>query len=474
MVMKEELSPRYFVPDYKGKLPDRRLEVRAEILTRQLSENPCSSIRKLSGTSADHKANLRFLNNEKVEEEVLIKEMSERVGQLVTDRHVLVVTDTCEVNMSSHKGRLKSASGLGRSDKSDTGHCFKIHPGMVMDVASLTPLGFSWVKLFHRDEDMPDRKIRNYKKQAIEEKESYKWIEVAQKSKEVLSNAAIVTVIEDREGDIYEQFALIPDEKTHLIVRSRTTRKLASGSDLYTEVENTPVAGEYKIEVPTDSRKGQYKRTANIVLRFITCELNCPANLNKKGYPPTIKITCISAKETGNLTNPISWKLLTTHHVENFEDALQIVFWYTVRWYIEQVFRLLKHQGFGIEQSELTSGWALRKLVVLQLSALLKILQMNIAYSHPEGGQPINEVFDDEQIEVLQKLNKKLQGKTHKLQNNSDPQTTKWAAWIIARLGGWKGYDSQGPPGVIVLKRGLERLEYILEGIRLEKDVGTR
>jgi hypothetical protein len=233
------------------------------------------------------------------------------------------------------------------------------------------------------------------------------------------------------------------------------------------------VAGEYEIEVPTDKRKGQYKRKATIELRFTTCEIKCPANLSKKGYPPSIKVTCISAKETGHVSNPISWRLLTTHRVENFEDALQIVFWYTVRWYIEQVFRLLKRQGFGIEQSELTSGWALRKLVILQLSALLKILQMNIAYSHPEGGQPIEEVFDDEQIEVLHKLDKKLKGNTQKLQNNNDPKTTKWAAWIIARLGGWKGYDSQVPPGVIVLKRGFERLEFIIEGIRLEKDVGT-
>jgi len=472
--MGQELNPKYFIPDYKGKLPDRRLEVRAEKLARQLSQNPCSSIRKLSGTPAEHKAALRFLNNEKVEEEVLVKELSERVGQIVSDRHVLVVTDTCEVNMSNHKGRLKSNSGLGRSDKSDTAHCFKIHPGMVMDSVNLNPLGFSWVKVFHRDEEMPDRNERNYKKQAIEEKESYKWIEVAQKSKEVLSQASTVTIIEDREGDIYEQFALIPDEKTHLIIRSRTTRKLANGNSLYAEVEANPVVGEYVIEVPTDKRKGQYKRKATIELHFTTCEIKRPANLAKKDYPPTITVTCVWAKEKDNVSNPISWRLLTTHRVENFKDALRIVFWYTVRWYIEQVFRLLKRQGFGIEQSELTSGWALRKLVVMQLSALLKILQMNIAYSQPEGGQPIEEVFDEEQIEVLQKLDKKLQGKTTKLKNTNDPKTTKWAAWIIARLGGWKGYDSQGPPGVIVLKRGLERLGFIIEGIRLEKNVGTR
>lgn len=471
--MTHEANPKYFIPDYNGKLPDRRLDIRADKLARQLSQNPCSSVRKLSGTPAEHKANLRFLNNEKVEEEVLVKELSGRVGQIVTDRHVLVVTDTCEVNMSNHKGRLKPNSGLGRSDKSDTAHCFKIHPGMVMDSENLNPLGFSWVKVFHRDEDMPDRKKRKYKQQAIEEKESFKWIEVAQKSKEVLAKAATVTIIEDREGDIYEQFALVPDEKTHLIIRSRTTRKLANGNSLYAEVEDTPVVGEYEIEVPTDKRKGQYKRKAIIELHFTTCEIKRPTNLRKKDYPTSINVTCIWAKEKGNVSNPISWRLLTTHAVENFEDALQIVFWYTVRWYIEQVFRILKKQGFGIEQSELASGWALRKLVVMQLSALLKILQMNIAYSQPEGGQPIEEVFDHEQIEVLNKLNKKLQGNTLKLQNNNDPKRTRWATWIVARLGGWKGYDSQGLPGVIVLKRGLERLEYIIEGIRLEKDVGT-
>ena len=134
---------------------------------------------------------------------------------------------------------------------------------------------------------------------------------------------------------------------------------------------------------------------------------------------------------------------------------------------------MLKRQGFGIEEVELESGWAIRKLVVMQMTALLKILQMNIAYSQPEGGQPIEEVFSSEQVEVLHLMNSRLQGKTFKLQNHNDPKRTKWAAWVIGRLGGWKGYGSQGPPGVIVLKRGLDRLNYIMEGIELAKDVYT-
>jgi hypothetical protein len=471
--MTENINPIAFFPNYTGYLNDIRLERRGQELWKKLSQHPCSSIRQLAKTQSEQKAYYRFLNNERIEEEQLISEAALRMGQLAKGRQLLCVQDTCEVNLSGHKGRLKPNSGLGRSDKSDTVHCFKLHPGLVLDAYNLSPLGFSHIKVFHRPEEMPDRIEREYKKQPIEDKESYKWIEVAEKSKDILKDADAVTFIEDREGDIYEQFALIPDEKYNLLIRSRTTRKLINGSSLYKEVGSEPVAGNYTIELPTDNRKNQYKREAKIELRFTTCSLKCPQNLGKKGYPPSIPVSCISVKETGDVSKPINWKLLTTHKIENYEQALIIVFWYSARWYIEQIFRLLKHQGFGIEETELESGWAIRKFVIMQMTALLKILQMNIAYSQPEGGQPIEEVFDAEQIEVLHLMNKKLQGKTIKLQNRHDPKRIKWAAWVIGRLGGWKGYDSQGPPGVIVLKRGLDRLGYIIEGTNLVKDVGT-
>lgn len=119
------------------------------------------------------------------------------------------------------------------------------------------------------------------------------------------------------------------------------------------------------------------------------------------------------------------------------------------------------------------SGWGIRKLILMQLSALLKILQMNIAYSQPEGGQLIEEVFTQEEIRVLTHLNKQLQGKTAKTQNNNHPGRTKWATWVVGRLGGWKGYDSQGPPGVICLKIGLDRLYHIIQGIEIAKDICT-
>lgn len=473
--MEQTIKANFFIPDYTGKLGDRRLEQRGRELSSKLSAHPSSTIRQLADSRAEQKAFYRFLNNDRVKEEPFIKEASERMGRLSDDRHLLCIQDTCEVNLSKHKGRLKRNSGLGLSDKSDTGHCFKLHPGLVLNAPDLNPLGFSHIKIFSRSAEKPDRHQRRYKKQDITEKESYKWIETAQESKRVLGEAASVTFIEDREGDIYEQFATVPDEKTHLLIRSRTTRSLSNGNKLYDEVDAQPVAGSYTTEIPTDKRKNQYKRTAEISVRFTECEINCPANLRKKGYPSKIKVNCVSVKEENAPANadPVSWKLLTTHGIESYEEACLMVEWYAARWYIEQLFRILKKQGFGIEETELENGWAIRKLVVMQMTAMLRVLQMNIAYAAPEGGQPIEEVFDEDEIKVLEKMNTKLEGKTKKLQNKNDPKKTKWAAWVIGRMGGWKGYDSQGPPGVIILKRGLDRLGYIIEGIKLAKDVGT-
>jgi hypothetical protein len=474
--MECNISPLNFIANYKGMTGDKRLDARAQSLWNSLSKQPGSTISKLSSNRAEQVAYYRLLENEKLTEQDLINELTNRVSLLVAGRDLLCIEDSSEINVVANKNRLQPGSGLGRSDNADNATCFKIHPGLVLDAQNFCPLGFSAIKIFHRDEQQPDRFERNYKQQSIEDKESCKWIEVSELSRVSLAKSDSVTFVQDREGDIYEQFALIADNKYHLLIRSRTTRSLWDGSDLYTAMQELPVAGLYAIQIPADKRNKRIKRTAQMAICYGTFQIKRPANLNKAGYAEYITVQGVWAQEiTPGIDEKdlIDWKLLTTHCINNITDALQMVEWYSARWYIEQVFRLLKQEGFGIEGAQLETGWALRKLILMQLSSLLKILQMNIAYSDPEGGQPIEEVFSEEEIKVLTHLNKTLKGKTIKTQNHNNPQTTKWATWIIGRLGGWKGYDSQGPPGVICLKKGLDRFNAIIEGINIAKDMCT-
>lgn len=409
-------------------------------------------------------------------EEILIQEAADRVGLLAANRHVLCLQDTTEVNLTCHGGRIRDKSCLGRLDSPDYALGFKMHPAFILDAQQLTPLGFSDVKLWHRPADMPDRHARQYGRHPIAEKESYKWIEVAQRSKEVLKKARTVTVIQDREADIYEVFNEVPDERTHLIVRSSFDRRTMGDKSLSGALANQPCMGHHVISLQTDARKNRVKGTVTLEIRYCRAEIRRPSSCNTTGSPESIPLYVVEAKQAGGSTakKGVYWRLLTTHPVNSIKDAEQILEWYSCRWYIEQVFRLLKHKGFRIEQTELESGGAIRKLSVIMLTAILKIIQMRLSYDDENEGQPIEEVYGEQEIECLRLANKKLQGKTHHLQNRYNDKRTKWATWVIARLGGWSGYGSQGPPGLITLKNGMERFCYMLEGFLLAKDMGTR
>jgi hypothetical protein len=463
-----------FTPNYDGRFSDKRIEKRLTDLTRNLSVRPVSVIRQISDNAAEQKAFYRLLKNKKVEEKILIEEIVSRIQQQCPNKHLLVLQDTSEINLTANRVKIDPHSGIGQSDNADNMYGFKLHPSLVIDAETLVPLGFSSIKVFHRPEDRPDRLQRNYKKQPIEEKESMKWIESAETSKTVLANASMLTIVEDREGDIYEQFARVPDERTNLIVRCRTSRRLENGGDMFSTVEQTKVTGKYVLHLPTDYRKKNSGRDVNISVRFSKCAISKPNNLSVKNHPKSLDVYCIIATEESKKANRISWRLLTTHPISNFEQAMQIINWYVARWNIEQVFRILKTDGFDIENTEISTGWAVRRLIILQLSLALQILQLNLSLKDKAEGLPISVAFDDDQVKILHQLNKRLQGTTTKLSNPNKPHSIKWAAWIIARLGGWKAYTSQRPPGVITLKNGLDYFQILCDGVKLAKDVGTR
>jgi hypothetical protein len=84
-------------------------------------------------------------------------------------------------------------------------------------------------------------------------------------------------------------------------------------------------------------------------------------------------------------------------------------------------------------------------------------------------GQPVTDAVAPADLPALREINNTLQGRTAKLRNPYDPGLLAWAAWIVARLGGWSGYTSPGykPPGPKTMHHGLIRLDQILVGWHL-------
>ena len=80
---------------------------------------------------------------------------------------------------------------------------------------------------------------------------------------------------------------------------------------------------------------------------------------------------------------------------------------------------------------------------------------------------PASRVFSESEIAVIEALVPKLEGKTAKQKNPHPRHSLAWAAWRLARLGGWNGYASERPPGPITFARGLRRFHAIAEGFAL-------
>jgi hypothetical protein len=184
----------------------------------------------------------RFLENEQVTISELVRSISDHCTQQVEGRHVLAISDPSEINLQSHVGRLKAESVGVVGNNRDVGslvqrtlrrpRCdcirFCIHPTLALDAESEFPLGLSNIQLWTRALERPNKTTRKYKTLPIEEKEPYKWLASAERSHRCfdVGDAKLVTYIGDREADLYEESATVPDQLKHVLVRVRTDRCL--------------------------------------------------------------------------------------------------------------------------------------------------------------------------------------------------------------------------------------------------------
>jgi hypothetical protein len=303
-----------------------------------------------------------------------------------------------------------------------------------------------------------------HQKRRTKNKESHRWIETAARAKTILAAAAMVTVVADRESDIFAEWATLPTPNFHLITRSMHDRRLANGDSLYAAAEGFAFTAARHVALPV--RDGKRKaRLAELTLRFGKVELARPQNTLDRNLPQSVSLTLVEVVERNppRGTEAVHWRLLTTHEVCDATAAWQIVDWYRMRWTIEQFWRLLKLQGLKLEDSQLETAERLIKITAIAVKAAAITLQLLQARDAPNS-EPAALAFAPHEIAVLAKLNIELQGATTLQKNRHRKGSLRWASWIIAKLGGWDGYASSKPPGPITFKNGLEEFHAMVAG----------
>ena len=397
----------------------------------------------------------RFINNPRVTVDRLIEGWSQQTRTAVSGRHILAIQDTSELKFSTTR---KHRRGLGKVAKGNA-YGVLLHAMMAVDAGSGSCLGLAGGKVWTRKGDVKTP----HGKRTLANKESSRWVKTADQGKDVLAEARTITVIDDREGDFYAHWALTPKDNVHHLSRAMHDRALVGGKTLYEAIKRTPFCGEAVIDVPR--RIDRSARKAYLSMRYGSVVLKRPTRTGVKDLPPSVELRFVEVIEQRppNGAKPIHWRLLTTHAVENAADAWQIVAWYKLRWIIEQFFRSMKIQGLRIEDSQLETAEGLIKLVAIAAKAACTVIQLVQARN---GGEelPAEFVFSPEEIDTLTAINKTVQGKTELQKNHYPTNTLAWAAWIIAKLGGWSGYASHRPPGPITFHMGLARFQILVTG----------
>ncbi len=436
---------------------DKRIDRRANSFLSNLIINGSAVVNQNCLTHTEKIGSYRMLNNTKCSEKLLSHALFSSCKNNIQGKHLLCIQDTTEVNYNSHKKRVNDLdTNLGRIQPQTFGYL--CHPMLVVDADQYMPIGFCAVKLWNREWEKPVKVPKAYQKLPIEEKESFRWISSVTESRKNLPKDSIITVIADRESDIYEALCNIPSESTHLLIRSSSNRLICENQMLLLDkMQSCKIEHTYEIEIK--GNKSRKSRTAKIDLRYSSVDIK-RTNGTIGVYPNSVRMNCIYVVERPETVplgeEPIEWRLFTTHQIDTVEQAIQCVLWYRARWYIEELFRILKSDGLDIESSQLESGLGLKRLMLFCLQAALQIMIIKIAYDQKREDCDAKMVFSDKQIAFLKILEPRLEGKTQKLRNPFKIGTLAWSAWLVARLGKWTGYISQGSPGYITIKNGMD------------------
>jgi hypothetical protein len=417
----------------------------AFLLERLLSHGQSGiSLRALGGDRAGEVRFDRFLKNPRVTPAEMVATARAHLLERVAGREVLVIQDTTSLRDDGNKCGLY------------------LHPAIAVDAAGGALPGLLAAEFLVRDETPK----AHCNKRALEEKESRRWVDVTGQAAHLLAaGASGVTMIADRECDLYETFACRPDN-VDVLVRANHDRALADGGWLHARCGAEPELGRTLVELP--AVPGRAARVATVALRACRVGIKRPKRNRARwaaALPACVDLTLVEAREVDPPPGetPLHWRLLTTRSATTLAGAQRIVDLYRRRWMIEQVFRVMKTRGFDIEAVPIQELAPLKNLACATLIAAIRIQQM-LHDRDGQAGRPMTDVFAAEDQAVIETIGRTLEGRTARQRNPHPSGTLAHATWVCARLGGWNGYYRK--PGPIILVRGHVRLQTMLEGIK--------
>ena len=455
-----------------AKLKDARLNERLTKLLSDLGERPAASIPEACGGKNEIDAAYRFFDNEKATDQKILEPHYERTRERIAKQPlVLLIQDTTEFDFTRPKQQVEGAGPLDRSSR--RGAFF--HPLAVFSPDG-TPLGSVWSKMWVREEIAEDstkesasEKELRRRATPIEEKESFRWLEGLRHARQVAQEIpeAQCVAIADSEGDIYELFCEPRGERpVHWLVRASADRALQPSEQdevstyLRHAVESTSLLFTKEIsvrgrepKVPCDKhgrRQPRQSRMTVVEVRATTVTLRPPRRPDRKLTPVTVSVIQVLEPNPPDGDEAVEWLLITTLPIDTIEQVRQAIQYYTVRFLIEVLFRVIK-SGCRVEERRFEHIDRLLPCIALYwIIAWRTLMVCRLGRSCPD--LDCEAIFDpSEWKSVWMKV-------TGQAPPSKPPRLAEMVK-LIAQLGGYVNRPNRkDPPGPQTVWQGMQRM----------------
>lgn len=376
-------------------------------------------------------------------EKMLTPHRQRTIERMRTQDTVLCVQDGTDISFST-RPECEGLDVIGSNQTSSKARGVHLHATLAINGEGV-PLGV----------------MRCAFKKKQSEKKTAHWLDGLRdidKAAETLPRKTRVLSVLDREADFFALFAAQRKlKRTHVLVRAKHNRSLGKEQDsLFKAMRKGKHAKGVELSVSRVSRreksgrvthKGRKARDARMELRFRRVML--PATGGSREDPVPVWAIHIREIAPPEGAKRIEWYLLTTVEITTAEEAMQIVKSYTLRWRVEDIFRVLK-TGCRIEKLRMQKAEALHRAITLHMVTAWRIMLLTLL-----GRETIDleaeVIFTDAELFVMRTYARK-----YKLVEHTDLAS---ALLMVALMGGYMNRKSDPPPGHTIMWRGYASLQ---------------
>ena len=453
--MREAVAGKWAQEEFgAARIEDKRWRRRLVDMAEQMARRPSGRVTEAFTQSASRQGAYGLLETEAVKTTEVAGAVFEACARRsASEPYVFCPIDGTSLTLTDDE-RMKGFGPIGSRAKGRRG--LKVMNAMVLSPQGIA-LGISaqqwWTRANQRRRAHRDRLTP-------EQKETHHWLEAMRQTRQVMQTHAPSTKCWfqlDREGDGWPMLQEAGLGDHWFTIRACRSRRvlLADGSRTHLQLllSQQPAKTSYELRVKASARR--QARTAVMVVR--ACRVTLELRDKRTGHRSPLVVNVVQAVEEGSTPDGekrLSWTLLTNRPIETTKDLTDVILGYSMRWRIEELHRTWKTGACRVEENQLRSATAVVKWATILIAVAARIERIK-QLSREQPQLPATDEFSPAEIKAAALLHFGKAGNS-KVAPGTSPTIAEVTLWI-ANIGGYTGRASSGgPPGSIVLARGLE------------------